>query len=407
MKKFCTLVWNVSLAVTLAACGGAGGAGGSSTLSTPSSPPSSQTPAAAETSITITNGNTVYNSATGDLNGDGLDDVVVSGWRYDSSTAYIWVLIQNSDGTLSDKTSTLLPVNTTHGSQHVFIADFDNDGKNDIFVPGFLDGSVMAPTTSMMFWNNGATFSKQDFTEQVMAHGACLDDINSDGKMDILAAGSNGVGVLYVNNGNRSFTADTTTLINTWFATCGVIHQANGDINILMGGETARSGYRSAIAVFNSNLQFQNYIGVNTSSGEDLINSAVFDANGDGRQDFVMALSNVYPALPSRRVLLNTGTNTFTDGQTLDTLGSEYFTLVTSLVDGTPAVFLPETGIGSRLYYVSNGTMVAYKPTSFGEMTGSNRLLMPTIYKNAQQRKIYMLQLLNDGNNSTFKTHEM
>jgi hypothetical protein len=406
MKKLCTLVSLLILAAALVACGGGGG-GSASPPQTPSSPSSPQTPVAAETSITITNGNTSYNSAIGDLNGDGLDDVVVSGWNYDSSTAYIWILIQNSDGTLSDKTSTLLPVNTTHGSQHVFISDFDNDGKNDIFVPGFRDGSAVVSTTSVMFWNNGTTFSSQQFTEQVAAHGACLDDINGDGKMDMLVAGNFGASVLYTNNGNRSFTADTTTLNNNWFATCGVIHQANGDINILMGNNSNLIGFRSVVAIYNSSLQFQNYIGVNTSANEDLINSAVFDANGDGEKDFVMALSNLYPSLPSRRVLLNTRTNAYTDGQQLDTFGSEYFTLLINLVDGTPAVFLPETGTGSRLYYVSNGAMTAYKPTSFATMAGSNQVLTTAIYKNVAAGKIYMLQLLNDGSNSTFKTSEM
>jgi hypothetical protein len=403
MKKVCTLVSLVVLAVTLLACGGGGGG----STASPSTPSSQQTSAAAETSITIASSNTSYNTATGDLNGDGLDDVVVSGWNYDSSTAYIWVLIQNANGTLSDQTSTLLPVNTTHGGQHVFIADFDNDGKNDIFVPGFIDGSTIVPTTSVMFWNNGTTYSQQQFTEQVAAHGACLDDINGDGKMDILAAGYFGASVLYINNGNRSFTTDTTTLNNNWFATCGVIHQANGDINILMGNNRNLAGYTSVIAVYDSNLQFKNYVGINTAAGEDFINSAVFDANGDGHKDFVMALSNNYPTLPSRRVLQNSGVNTYIDGQQLDTLGSEYFTLVTTLPDGTPAVFLPETGSGSRLYYVNNGTMVAYKPTAFADMAGTNRVLITSVYKNSTTGKIYMLQLLNDGNNSTFKTREM
>lgn len=383
--------------VVLASCGGGGGS---------ASPSPSPTAVAIKNQIELFTTNTSYNSASGDLNGDGLEDVVVSGWNYDSTTAYIWVLIQNQDGTLSDKTSTLLPANTTHGGQHVFISDFDNDGKNDIFVPGFIDGSAMAPTTSVMFWNNGTTFSKQDFNEQVMAHGACLDDINGDGKMDILASGNFGASILYINNGNRSFTADTTTLSNQWFATCSVVHQANGDLNILMGNNRNLNGYHSVIAVYNSNLQFQNYVGVNLGTTEDLINSATFDANGDGKKDFVIALSNQYPLAPSRRVLLNMGSNTYMDGQQLDSFGSEYFTLVTS-VNGAPAVFLPESNMGSRLYYVTNGSMVAHKSSSFAAMTGTNRLIMPTIYKNVGQEKIYMLQLLNNGFNSYFETREM
>lgn len=396
--RFKTLYGTVSFALILCACGGGGGGGAGVSKSGSSF--------SASNSIPITNTNTIYNTATGDLNGDGLDDVVVGGWNFDSSTAYIWVLIQNVDGTLSDKTATYLPANTMPGGQHVFIADFDNDGKNDIFVPGFLDGSAIASTTSVMFWNNGNTFAKQQFNDPVAAHGACLDDINSDGKLDILAAGNFGASVLYINNGNRSFTADKSTLNNNWFATCGVIHQANGDINILMGNNRNLPGFNSVVAVYSSSLQFKNYIGVSSSGNEDLINSAVFDANGDGSKDFVLAFSNLFPATPSRRVLLNIGSNTYAAGQQLDTLGSDYFTTLTTL-NGAPAVFLPESSGGARLYYVSNGAMIAYKPSAFSDMAGKNQVMTTAVYKNASTGKIYMLQLLNDGIHSAFKTSEM
>lgn len=371
--------------VVLTACGGGGGGS--------ASPPSPTRP---QTSITLSVSNTVYNNAVGDLNGDGLEDVVVSGWNYDSTTAYVWVLIQNADGTLSDKTATLLPTNVITGSQHVFVADFDNDGKNDIFIPGFLDGSIMGSTTSTMFWNNGTSFSRQVFNEQLMAHGACLDDINGDGKVDILAAGNFGASVLYINNGNRSFTADTTTLSNNWFATCAVTHQSNGDVNILMGNNSNLAGYNSVVAVYNSVLQFQNYVGVSTGA----INSAAFDANGDGVKDFVLAADGN----AVRRVVLNTGLNSYVDGQQLDTFGSDYFTLVTT-VNGAPAVFLPESSVNSRLYYVSHGAMVAYKATSFPSMANGQRVLNTSVYRG--NGKMFMMQLFNDGQKSFFMTQEM
>ena len=376
MQKFLLL----TLCVILTACGGGGGGGGGSTSSTTS---------LASVSVKVVdinpNTNTAYNSAVGDLNGDGLEDVVVSGWSYDKTNSPIWVMIQNADGTLTDRTTEMLGTTTTGGSQQVFIADFDNDGHNDIFVPGFRDGSALAKTNSTMFWYNGGTFTRQVFAEQVMAHGSCIDDINQDGKIDLLVAGEFGASILYINNGNRSFTADTVTLSNNWFATCGVIHQDNGDVNILMGNNRNLAGYTSVIAVYNQALQFQNYIGVSSPTGADLNNSAVFDANGDGRKDFILINSGT----PTRRVLLNSSTNTFSDGATLDNSGSEYYTQVTT-INGNPAVLLPVPNqSGTKLYIQSGGTMIAYQTSTFTDASQAK-----IVYHNATTGKIYVLQLI-------------
>ena len=380
----------VLLCLVLAACGGGGGGGGGGTSSTVTSNASVSVKVVDISATT----NTVYNTAVGDLNGDGLEDVVVSGWKYDQTSSYIWVMIQNADGSLTDRTTALLGTSTTGGSQHVFVADFDNDGHNDIFVPGFRDGSVLAKTNSVMFWYNGGTFTRQVFTEQSMAHGACIDDVNNDGNMDMLVAGDFGASILYINNGNRSFTADTVTLNNNWFSTCGVIHQDNGDINILMGNNRNLAGYTSVVAVYNSTLQFQNYIGVTTPAGADLVNSAVFDANGDGRKDFILVNSDT----PTRRVLLNSSTNTFSDGVTLDNSGSEYYTQVTT-VKGNPAVLLPAPNqSGTRLYVQSGGSMTAYQTSAFTDSAQAK-----TVYHNATTGKIYVLQLID----TVFYTKEL
>ena len=78
----------------LTACGGGGGGSAS---------PVSNTPAASILGALVTttgaHPNTVYNTAVGDLTGDGLEDVVISGWNFDGTPARIWVFVQNANGT--------------------------------------------------------------------------------------------------------------------------------------------------------------------------------------------------------------------------------------------------------------------------------------------------------------------
>ena len=170
----------ILLTLVLTACGGGGGGGGAS----PATPVSSLS-----TVAHITNANTVNNITAADLNGDGLEDIVVSGWNYDVLTAYVYIFIQNADGSLTDKTHDLLSNNVIEGSQRILVADFDSDGHIDIFVPGFGDGSQIYAAHSIMFWGSSGQYIREVWSDKNAAHGACIGDLNNDGKMDILAAG--------------------------------------------------------------------------------------------------------------------------------------------------------------------------------------------------------------------------
>jgi hypothetical protein len=393
----------------LSACGGGGGGGASS---------ASGAASAASISIVtrMTQTNIVNTMAVGDVTGDGLDDVVVGGWN-GNNTAYLYVFVQNTDGTLTDRTSTILPTNVYQGSQKVFIADLDGDGRKDIFLPGFDDnctGGASCPANSVIFWNQSGQFLKQQMTERTMAHGACLDDIDSDGDLDMLVSGgySGSVGGIYINNGSRSFTLNSSILPENSFDSCSIVHEPNGDISILLGDSWWTAEFKSNITVLDSNLTLKYHIGVNSVHSRDLVNSIAIDVNNDGLKDFVMMFNGQLPSDGgSKEVWLNTGAG-YTYSYTINHgHHNQYYTHKFDY-NGTPVVYFSGVNDKAQLFQLSAGSWISYQQSRFTTMAqsvGAHPGVLDwtvdagVVYLNSSNNKIYMLQLLN----KVFYTNEL
>ena len=413
----CTLV--------LTACGGGGSAptGNSANNNNNSS-------LLARVNNQTSSNNLVINIATGDLNGDGLDDVVIGGWNSSLPTATITVLIQNADGTMTNQTNTWLQNNVYGGSQHTFIADFNNDGKMDVFLPGFDDSnSGEYAEHSVVLINTGTSFNRTDLSELNMAHGACVDDINGDGYLDVLVGGGYtdslghaSVGGIYLNDGNHlgTFTLDSVHLApvtsNNFFSTCSVIHETNGNIDILFGNTNNVANYRNNIVVFDSQLNIISNTGINladgnghSTTGSDLIDSTTTTINGN--QAFVaiynMLGSNGVPAYAGDQaekvVLTNTAPGVYTTGTVIDTNYENMYFTSKLTIGGYPSVFFSGSNDQATLYQIINGVFTPYKQTSFTTMAQNAGISNPTtinysvntsiVYEN--NGVVYMLQLLN------------
>lgn len=407
MNKF---VAPILLTLVLTGCGGGGGSVGNNTVpdSVVTQNHQDVQPTVSATAVsrtTTTDTNLVNTLAVGDLNNDGLDDIVIGGWVNNGThTARIYVFYQNANGTLTEKTNEVLPSNTYSGSQRIFIADFDNDGRNDIFFPAFDDGAGQPLANSVFFWNNSGQFIRQDLNDQVYAHGACYDDIDRDGDLDLLVSGVNGG--LYTNNGNRSFTIQTSVLPNDHFATCSVIHNSNNTISIIMGQTGLVAGYKSSITTMDGNYNVLSNVGVvapNNGVEFDLINSRAMDVNNDGATDFIAVFNDLSPGVPgAKQVLLGNGLGNFVAQPAFDTQYNNAYYSHTIFTGGHITVLFGADNGHMRLYQIINNAWVPYKHDTLNSMAaatgasvGNWNIGHGAIYQNTVNNKVYVLQYLS------------
>jgi len=380
------------LTLVLTGCGGGGG-GGASTPTVPNG-------LNAVVRTTTTDSNLVNALAVGDLNNDGLDDVVVGGWVRDGThTARIYIFYQNADGTLTEKTTEVLPSNTYSGSQRIFIADFDNDGRNDIFFPAFDDGQGTPVANSVFFWNNSGRFIRQDLNDQVYAHGACYDDIDRDGDLDMLVSGMNGG--LYLNQGNRNFTIQTTVFPNDYWATCSIIHNPNNTISIIMGQSGLLAGYKSTILTVDLNYNVVSTVGITAPATNgiefDLINSKEMDVNNDGNMDFIAVFNDLVNGAPgAKQVLLGDGLGNFAPQPVFDSQTFNSYYTQTLFTSGHTTILFGADDGNMRLYQLINGVFTLYKQSVLNGMAAiTGNPMHGTIYQNTVNNKVYVLQYLN------------
>lgn len=278
----------------------------------------------------------VFNAEVVDINGDGLEDVLVAGWAIDSpgqsrsSLVPLKILIQGQDGLLIDKTDYYIKNgdNYIYGAQRIIVEDFDNDGKPDIFLGGFQDHGSAIPAPSVMFWNNGNSFYRVDFYEPVWAHAACAGDVFGLGRKDIVMGGSEIFRpyTIYKNMGGRKFELATSleNLSVSSGGACAVIRdEATGQVAIITTNMAAGSTHSGFVTTFDSklnNLKTQYLPGSEEVDGwnlvHDLVNLIKIDLNNDGLIDVIMTDNGNYRLYrPVGRfvALLNQGGFVFTD----------------------------------------------------------------------------------------------
>jgi hypothetical protein len=138
-------------------------------------------------------GEAVTSLTAADFNGDGLADVLVTRTDYPTYNTYpLQILLDNGHGGFSDGTGRSFegPVPRAQVPREVVIADFNNDGRPDIFIadtgydhspgPGFHNTLVLSTPDGKLRDASANLPAQTRFT-----HSATAADVNGDGSLDL------------------------------------------------------------------------------------------------------------------------------------------------------------------------------------------------------------------------------
>jgi tetratricopeptide (TPR) repeat protein len=241
--------------------------------------------------------------ATGDIDGDGADDLFVAAWSpaVNKSVARVYRVRGGFVSDATQKSGITLP----QGAAHAAFADYDNDGWLDLFAIG-------GERRGHLFRNRGdGTFtdvtSKAGVADIKGGRKGVFVDLDHDGDLDLLLVGTGGRAV-YRNNLDGSFTEATASfgLAGGADAHDAVFGDFDGDGRI----DIFVTSTRGSDALFH-NGGAQRFSDVTAASG--LVTrdgsgaAAVGDYNNDGFLDlFVASTGAGDPAL-----WLNKGDGTF------------------------------------------------------------------------------------------------
>ncbi len=253
--------------------------------------------------------------ASGDLNNDGIPDLIIGGEPVGNEQGKVRVLLGTGNGTFGSPTEYRVgfdPASIYHAPhvQTIKVADLDEDGKLDVVVAhnGERDITNRSMTFATILFGlgngfllpaDGYTFLAQ--TNSIVVSSIDFGDFNSDGKKDVVLSckvGS-GLGTAYFleNSGNRQF-------VRKYFPIVGAnIYQiASADFDNDSFADLIMTTNEGVFIIYgNGNYYDPTSRTEHRDAGISEIGLVVRDFNSDGRKDFAV----VETANKRFRVFLN------------------------------------------------------------------------------------------------------
>jgi hypothetical protein len=140
---------------------------------------------------------------------NGRNGLALDGWSYagwDNKVMYpvkMALLEQDATGNMHVATSKYIPNDQTNGAGSVVVADFNQDGQDDIFLATHNESPLVPYPSTVYLSNKAGTFDKVILSDAVCAHDATLFTFN--GKPAVLASTYGGDGTPMYQFVNGSF----------------------------------------------------------------------------------------------------------------------------------------------------------------------------------------------------------
>ena len=282
--------------------------------------------------------------AVGDFNGDGKQDLIVTGTSYDGTDWFPQIALSNGDGSFRQSASLADTFYLTYPA----VGDFNGDGKLDVALPGF-DYYQGNPITNVYLGKGDGTFAPRvTYTSpQYWVASAAVADLNGDGKLDII---TDGIQVL-LNNGDGTFTNDASVNLPGSNVTGGVaVGDFNGDgkLDFAAGASPLQLPGSSYVFLNNGDGNFQPV----TVEGAQILGAG--DFNLDGKLDLLTSagifVQTSASLLPTSLNFGDIPVNTVSAPQTvtLTNVGNTTMTIKSLVLSGS-AAFTQTNTCGSSL----------------------------------------------------------
>lgn len=313
---------------------------------------------------------TPYALAVGDVNGDGIPDVVVANdiSQTGAFSQGLWYVLKgNGDGTLSSYGS----YGATGEVQSIALGDFNNDGKLDVVVTSRIDDANDTGQTDQVLVSTGdgtGYFSQQTplipvctapGTSPCRPISVAVGDFNRDGKLDIAVLNRDGEGL-------NIFLNTTPPGSSTLSFAPAVNYQLSVPFNQLAVADVDGNGTLDIYATFPTGVYWSSGNGDGTFTGIGVLTAAptsapqgiaLGDLNRDGQPDLVVANSGDDTVTVGIAVANNNGSNfTYTKYSTGPAGSAPVAVKIADINhDGIPDLIVANSGNNTIAVLAGNG----------------------------------------------------